>query len=182
MVPIAGPAISAGVKTALRAQELYAGEAAEEQARHAQSRYLQFVSALDARLKRAPFVVLVLTQAEWLDGASGQSARPNRPTDSGASTRCTSDLLGCRYWRRPPPSRRGARAPHRWLAAPPMELSGLDAAATEELAMNSRASDSLRASQSGLCPTPKAISTAASSRPGPTGRGGRPNAGGEGRR
>jgi hypothetical protein len=27
MVPIAGPAISAGVKTALRAQELYTGEA-----------------------------------------------------------------------------------------------------------------------------------------------------------
>ena len=71
MVPIAGPAISAGVKTALRAQELYAGEAAEQQARRsAQSRYLQFVSALDARLTAAPFVVLVLTQAEWVDGAS----------------------------------------------------------------------------------------------------------------
>lgn len=70
VVPIAGPAVQAGVKTALRAQELYAGEAEEERAKRAQSRHLQFVAALDARLRRTPLVILVISQAQWIDSAS----------------------------------------------------------------------------------------------------------------
>lgn len=70
MVPIAGPAIQAGVKTALRAQELYAGEVEEERVRRAQSRHLQFIAALDNRLKRAPLVAVVISRAQWIDSAS----------------------------------------------------------------------------------------------------------------
>jgi predicted ATPase len=70
IVPIAGPALEAGVKTALKAQELYASEAAEERARRAESRHVQFVAALDARLERTPLVVLTIAQAQWIDSAS----------------------------------------------------------------------------------------------------------------
>jgi hypothetical protein len=70
VVPIAGPAIQAGVKTALRAQELYAAEAEEERAKRAQSRHLQFLAALELRLRDAQLVVLVISQAQWIDTAS----------------------------------------------------------------------------------------------------------------
>jgi hypothetical protein len=122
MVPIAGPAISAGVKTALRAQELYAGEAAEEQARRAQSRYLQFVSALDARLRTTPFVVLDRVARLTRERALVVLVT-YRPADVGEGHPLRA-------------VERGLRIDH--LAAPPMELSGLDAAATEQLAMSLR--------------------------------------------
>lgn len=70
MVPIAGPAIQAGVKTAIRAHEIYASEAEEERARRTQSRHMQFVAALDARLEHAPAVIMEVSQAQWIDESS----------------------------------------------------------------------------------------------------------------
>lgn len=70
MVPIAGPAIQAGVKTALRAREVYAAETEAVRAQLESSRHAQFLVALDRRLSKVPAVALVIGQAEWIDPGS----------------------------------------------------------------------------------------------------------------
>ena len=67
IIPFAGGVLAAAAKSA---QVAYKALTEDESKQLAQDRVAQFLAAVTARLKKSPAVVLIATQAQWIDAAS----------------------------------------------------------------------------------------------------------------